>query len=96
VDYSHNLWADTLKGLIMGFIGNLFKLGPEVAPSRGAKALGAMARSAQGFTPSGGQIGSMGSRSSAVNSAVQMSGTYGKSARQAGKMVNPGTGLPMR
>lgn len=96
MDYSLALWADTRKGIIMGFIGNLFKLGPDVAPSRGGKALGAMARSAQGFTPSGGQIGSMGSRSSAVNSAVQMSGTYGKSARQAGKMVNPGTGLPMR
>lgn len=83
----------------MGFMGNLFKLGSDAAPSRGAKALGAMARSAQGFTPSGGAMSSMGSRSSAVNSAVGMSGTYGragKSARQAGKMVDPNTGLSMR
>jgi len=80
----------------MGFMGNLFKLGTEGANSRGVRALGSMARASHGFTPSGGQIGSMGGRSSAVSSAVQMSGTYGKSARQAGKMVNPGTGLPMR
>jgi len=37
-------------------------------------------------------------RSSAVNSAVTMSGTYGgarKPIRQAAKLVNPRTGLPV-
>ena len=78
----------------MGFLGNLFKLSDQ-APTRGARMLGKMVESSQVFTPSGGMV----SRSSAVNSAVGMSGTYGragKSMRQAGKMVNPNTGLPMK
>ncbi len=83
----------------MGFIKNLFELGEVGTSSRGARAINSIARSAQGFTPSGGAMSSMGTRSSAVNSAVGMSGTYGragKSARQAGKMVDPNTGLSMR
>lgn len=77
----------------MGFLGNLFKLSDQ-APSRGARMMGRFAESAQVFTPSGGST----IRSSAVQSAVNMSGTYGqagKSFRQAAKLVNPRTGLPM-
>jgi len=84
----------------MGYISSLFDIGGIAAGKKtGTTMLSKFARSAQGFTPSGGAMGSMGSRSSAVNSAVGMSGTYGragKSARQAGKMVDPNTGLSMR
>jgi len=84
----------------MGYISSLFDIGGIAAGKKtGTTMLSKFAGSAQGFTPSGGAIGSMGSRSSAVNSAVGMSGTYGragKSARQAGKMVDPNTGLSMR
>jgi hypothetical protein len=54
-------------------------------------------RAAAGVVGGGGVIGasSMAGRSSAVNSAIAQSDSYGISAmRQAGRAVNPGTGLP--
>lgn len=54
-------------------------------------------RAAAGVAGGGGIIGAsrMGSRSSAVNTAIAQSDSYGISAmRQAGRAVDPGTGLP--
>ena len=87
----------------MGYISSLFDIGGVAASKKtGTSMLNKFAAASKGFSPSGGSIqpmSGMGSRSSAVNSAVGMSGTYGragKSARQAGKMVDPNTGLSMR
>ena len=85
--------AQSAKGLGPGgaaFIGNKGRQGVNMVARHPRRA-------AAGVVGGGGVIGasSMAGRSSAVNSAIAQSDSYGMSAmRQAGKAVDPSTGLP--
>lgn len=86
--------AQSAKGLGPGggaFVSNKGRQGINMVARHPGKA------AAAGVVGGGGAIGasSMAGRSSAVNAAIAQSESYGASAmRQAGKAVDPGTGLP--